>query len=61
MGSWGLQKVYGAFKTAMYATDWKLDKTLKAFYMLFSDTPARRENYITMSGTATFSSRVLQT
>jgi len=54
VGNCALHKVLGAFETATHANDLKLDKTSKAIYTLFSDTPARREDYITMFGTTTY-------
>ena len=49
VGSCGLHMLHGAFKTAFQATDWSLDKILKAMWNLFHDSPARRETYLRVS------------
>ena len=44
IGSCGLNVQHGAYGTAQKATDWNLDKLLKAVYSIFKLSPARRED-----------------
>src|SRR5215467_2097308 len=44
VGSCGLHIIHGAFKYAVKACMWKVDKFLKSLFLLFTDTPARRED-----------------
>ena len=46
IGSCGLHVIHGAFKTGVEATDWALNKILRAMWKLFDDSPARRDTYI---------------
>jgi len=46
IGSCGLHVIHGAFKTGVEATDWSLNKILKAMWKIFDDSPARRDMYI---------------
>ena len=50
IGSCGLHIVHGVFKTAMTAVDWDVQGLLKAMFILFKDTPARREDYESITG-----------
>ena len=52
IGSCGLHVVHNCFKTGCTATDWKpqVSSVLSSLYYLFKDTPARREDYITQTG-----------
>ena len=49
-GSCGLHSIYLAFKT----TDWGVKKILKAVYLTFNDSPARRADYIEVTGSEQF-------
>ena len=44
--SYGLHVVHGAYAADQNATDWSLDKFLKAIYSLFKMAPARHEDYL---------------
>ena len=48
-GSYGLHIVHGAFKTGAVATGWHTDNLLKSLQYLFSDSPAKREDYMKVS------------
>ena len=52
VGSCGLHVVHGAFKYGVTATGWKLDSLLRSLYYMFSDSPARREEYETLTGSS---------
>ena len=54
VGSCGLHLVHGAFKYGVKATGWKLDSLLRSLYYMFSDSPARREEYETLTGSSTW-------
>ena len=54
VGSCGLHVVHGAFKFGVTATGWKLDSLLRSLYYMFSDSPARREEYETLAGSSTW-------
>ena len=54
VGSCGLHVVHGAFKYGVTATGWKLDSLLRSLYYMFSDSPARREEYETLTGSSTW-------
>ena len=42
LGSCSLYIVHGAFQTGSKATDWEIDKVVKAMWKIFNDSPARR-------------------
>ena len=46
IGSCGWHVLHGSYGTAQKATDWNLDKLLKAIYSLYKLSPARREDYL---------------
>ena len=54
IGSCGLHVVHGAFKTGAQSTGWNVDTLLRALYYLFADSPARREEYTSASGSKQF-------
>jgi hypothetical protein len=54
LGSCGLHIIHGAFKTGASATGWKLDNLLRSLWYLFCDSPARREDFTTVTGSTTF-------
>ena len=54
IGSCGLHVVHGAFCTGAQSTGWKLDGFLRALWYLFHDSPARREDYTTLTESTTF-------
>ena len=54
VGSCGLHIMYGAFNDGSDASTWPIQKLLVSLYMLFKDTPARREDYVTATGSHKF-------
>ena len=54
IGSCGLHIVHGAFKTGFESVDWAVKNTLKGCYNLFHDSPARRDDYVSVSGSDIF-------
>jgi len=54
VGSCRLHQVHNAFKAGAQASGWSVDKFLSSLYWLFKDTPARREDFTTLSGKLTF-------
>ena len=54
MGSCSLHVVHGAFHSGMLKTSWGIDSVLKALHNLFSESPAKREDFIKLTGTETF-------
>lgn len=53
-GSCGIHVVHGAFKDGCDAAGWTVQKTLSSLYWLFKDSPARREDYIRITGSSVF-------
>ena len=54
LGTCGLHTVHNALQCGEKATDWNLDKTLKAFWRLFHETPARRADFVALTGCTEF-------
>ena len=54
IGSCGLHKVHGSFKTAFQQSGWQIDSALKSFYSLFHNSPTRREDYTTHTESTIF-------
>ena len=54
VGSCSLHVVHGAFHSDMLKTSWGIDSVLKALHNLFSKSPAKREDFIKLTGTETF-------
>ena len=52
VGSCGLHTLHNSFKCGF--TVWQLDKLLRAMHTLFHNTPARREDYITVTKSSVF-------
>lgn len=50
----GLHVIHGAFKTGANASGWKLDNLLRSLWYLFSDSPARRADYTSTTGSGQF-------
>jgi hypothetical protein len=46
LGTCNLHNIHNAFKVGARATDWEVQKVLKAAYYTLHDTPARREDFI---------------
>ena len=54
IGSCGLHIIHGAFQTGATTTCWNIKGTLKAIYKLLHDSPARRADYIIVTGSTLF-------
>ena len=54
IGSCGLHTVHNCFKQGVESTSWEISQILQALYILFKDTPARREDYTTITGSFDF-------
>ena len=56
-GSCGLfftGSIHGAFKTGEQSTDWKLEKVLRNLHQILHDSPARRKDYVDVTGSSRF-------
>jgi hypothetical protein len=54
LGSCGLHAVHGAIQTGHGASGWAVNATLKAMYSLFKDSPARRADFTSVTGSSKF-------
>ena len=54
IGSCSLHIVQGAFKTGAEKSEWGLKKFLKAAYTILHDSPARREDYESVTGSSKY-------
>ena len=54
IGSCSLHVVHRAFRTGVQKTKWSIDGILRALYNLFNDSPAKREDYKTITGSDIF-------
>lgn len=54
IGSCGLHVVHGAFRTGHGATGWHLNELFKDMHRLFKNSPARRADYISITGIQRF-------
>ena len=45
VGTCDLHVIHGGFKTDAESTDWKIKKILKAAFQILHDSPARHEDY----------------
>ena len=54
IGSCGLHVIHGAFKFGAMSREWDIMKILTGLYGLFNDTPARRSDYIDVTGSNLF-------
>ena len=61
VGSCGLHTVHNAFKSGWQETDWDLQHSFTSLYWLFKDTPARREDFTSLTGSRSFPKRFCQT
>ena len=50
IGSCGLHVIHGAFKTGVEATNWNIKKFLRGAFYILHDSPARREDYESVTG-----------
>ena len=54
IGSCGLHVVHGAFYSGCRATDWNIDGILRTLHYLFEDSPARSEDYTSITESTVF-------
>ena len=54
IGSCGLHTIHNAFKTRGESTGWGMKKILKRVYQIFHDSPAKREDFLTVTNTTQF-------
>lgn len=54
IGTCGLHVVHGAFRTGHKAANWSLNTVFRAMYQLFKNSPARRADYIEITGSNKF-------
>ena len=54
VGSCGLHVVHGTFRSGAQKTKWGIDSILKALYKLFDESPAKREDYSTITESNNF-------
>ena len=54
IGVCSLHVIHGAFKTGAEKSGWKLKATLKGSHKILHDTPARREDYTSVTGSTSF-------
>ena len=54
IGSCSLHTIHGALKTGVESTDWEMKKAFKGCFTLFHDSPARRSDYTSVTGSTVF-------
>jgi len=54
IGSCSLHIVHGAFRTGAEKSEWSLKKLLKGAYTILHNTPARREDFESVTGSSTY-------
>ena len=54
IGSCGLHIIHGSFETGIEVTDWNIQATAKGVFEILHDSPARRADYISVSGSNIF-------
>ena len=54
IGSCPLHTIHGAFKTGVESTDWEIKKPFKGCFTLLHDSPARRSDYTSITGSTVF-------
>ena len=54
IGSCGLHTIHNALKTGAESTGRGIKKLLKGAYQIFHDSPARREDFLTVTNTNQF-------
>ena len=55
IGSCSLHVIHGAFETAIQSTTWNIKKSLKGCSQSLHESPARRQNYETVTGATKYS------
>ena len=54
ISSCGLYIIHSSFKTGIEVTDWNIKATAKGAFQILHDSPARRADYISVSGSYIF-------
>ena len=54
IGSCGLHTIHGAFKTGAKNTKWNINQKLKRAFQVFHDSPARRDDFESVTGTKVY-------
>ena len=54
IGSCGLHIIHNAFRSGSMETNWEVGQTLSSLYWLFKDSPARREDFVSITGSSVF-------
>ena len=54
IGSCGLHVLHGVFKTGIEVAGWEIKKLLDGRFQLFYDSPARRSDYLKITGSTTY-------
>ena len=54
IGSCGLHVIHGAFKDGCVACEWNLKHIFSSMYIVFNETPDRREDYVKATGSNVF-------
>ena len=54
IGSCGLHIVHGGLQKDVNESGWKLGHLMRSLWQLFHDTPARRENFVKLTGSTVF-------
>ena len=50
----GLHVLHGVFKTGIEVAGWEIKKLLDGLFQLFYDSPARRSDYLKITGSTTY-------
>ena len=58
IGSCGLHIIHNAFRSGSMETNWEVGQTLSSLYWLFKDSPARREDFVSITGSSVFPKQV---
>ena len=54
IGSCGLHIVHGGLQKGVNESGWKLGHLMRSLWQLFHDTPARREDFVKLTGSTVF-------
>jgi len=57
IGTCGLHVLHGAFRTGHEAAGWTINDFLRAIYMLFKDSPARKADFTSITGSTRFAKK----
>jgi hypothetical protein len=57
IGTCGLHVLHGAFRTGHEAAGWAVNDFLRAIYVLFKDSPARRADFTAITGSSCFAKK----